>query len=249
MSYLRLFLTWLAPDVALALSFLLAWLAPDSPGAATAADCRSIMVLQGLSILAAVLVGGYRDAAQAFLPLVLGACVLWLFAVGMAGFTWAWVSFVWKIVGAFIDGVRAHRGDFGLARENPNHPHRRYDLEVFLYAGTAVSFPVLWLLAGPARWAIWGAIYFSLSAAVGTVLRDQFERIPRGILRWMQKRVRDSEFEARVGICLDCVYVQPAIPARPGRAVRCCLSLTNPNFPEYPATPVHACDGFRRPAT
>jgi hypothetical protein len=246
MSALRLLATWLWPDVALALSFLLAWLAPNSPGAATPGDCRSIMVLQGLSILAAVLVGGYRDAAQAFLPLVLGGCVLWLFATGAAGFSLVWLSFVWHVVGAFIDGVRAHRGEFGLARENPNHPHRRYDRAVLLYAGTAAAFPALWLLGSP--WAVWGAVYFSLSAAVDTVLRDRFERIPRGILRWMQKRLRDPETEARVGICLDCVYVQPAIPARPGRMVRCCLSVTDAKFPEYPATPIHACDGFRRPA-
>ena len=25
------------------------------------------------------------------------------------------------------------------------------------------------------------------------------------------------------------------------------LSLTDATFPEYPTTPVHACDGFRRP--
>jgi hypothetical protein len=63
MSKLRLLATWLAPDVALAASFLLAWLAPDFPGAPTAEDCRAIMILQGLSIFAAVLVGGYRETA------------------------------------------------------------------------------------------------------------------------------------------------------------------------------------------
>jgi hypothetical protein len=57
MSNLRFLATWLAPDVALATSFLLAWLAPDFPGATTLEDCRAIMILQGLSIFAAVLVG------------------------------------------------------------------------------------------------------------------------------------------------------------------------------------------------
>lgn len=247
MSSLRLLATWVAPDLALAASFLLAWLAPDGPGAATPDDCRSIMLLQGASILAAVLVGGYRETAQAFLPLVIGGCVVWLFATGTAGWSWAWVSFVWYVVQSFIDGLRAHRGDFGLARENPDHPHRRYDRLVLLYVGTAAAFPILWLLGSPRHWAIWGTIYFGLSAAVDTVLRDQFERIPRGILRWMQRRVRTPEREAQIGICLDCVYVQPAIPSRPGRMIRCLLSVSDPKFPEYPTTPIRMCDGFRRP--
>jgi hypothetical protein len=248
MSSLGFLARWLAPDLALTCSFLLAWLAPDVPGAATAADCRSIMVLQGLSILAAVLVGTYLQTSMVFFPLVLGGCLLWLLASGMTGLSWAWVSFAWYVVQSFIDGLRAHRGHFGLARENADHPHRRYDRLVFLYAGTAVIFPVLWLFCSPGHWAIWGTIYFALSAAVDTVLRDQFDRIPRGVLRWMQKRVRTPESEARIGICLDCVYVQPAIPARKDRLIRCCLSVTDPRFPENPATPLHACDGFRRPA-
>ena len=248
MSRLRLMATWLAPDVALAASFLLAWLAPDFPWAPTAEDCRTIMILQGVSILAAVLVGGYRETTLVFLPVVLGGCMLWLLATRMAGLSWAWVSFVWYVAGAFIDGLRAHRGGFGSARENPDHPHRRYDRLVLLYIATATIFPVLWLIGGPARWAIWGTIYFSLSAAVDTVLRDAFDRIPRGILRWMKKHARTPQVETEIGICLDCVYVQPALPSRPGRMIRCLLSATDPNFPEYPPTPIHACDGFRRPA-
>jgi hypothetical protein len=248
MSSLRLMATWLAPDVALAASFLLAWIAPDFPGAATAEDCRTIMILQGLSILAAVLVGGYRETALVFLPFVLGSCILWLLATGMAGLSLVWISFVWYVVGAFMDGLRAHRGEFGLARENPEHPHRRYDRLVLLYVAMATIFPVLWLIGSPARWAIWGTIYFSLSAAVDTVLRDWFDRIPREILRRMQKRVRDPQMEAQFGICLDCVYLQPAIPSRPGRMIRCLLSVTDPDFPEYPTTPIHVCHGFRRPA-
>src|SRR5688572_21577123 len=113
MSSLRRVLTWLAPDVALALSFLLAWIWPAVLGAATAEDCRSIMILEGLAILAAVLVGGYRETALAFLPLVVGGCVLWLFATGMAGLSWVWLGFVWSVVQAFLDGLRAHRGEFG----------------------------------------------------------------------------------------------------------------------------------------
>jgi hypothetical protein len=248
MSSLRLMATWLAPDVALAASFLLAWLVPDFPGAASAEDCRTIIILQGLSILAAVLVGIYHEAGLVFLPVILGSCLLWLLATGTAGLSWAWVSFVWYVVGAFIDGLRAHRGEFGLARENPEHPHRRYDRLVLLYLATATMFPLLWLIARPAQWAIWGTIYFSLSAAVDTVLRDWFERIPRGILRWMKKRARTPEVEAQIGICLDCVYISPAIPSRPGRMIRCLLSVTDPKFPEYPTTPIDVCDGFRRSA-
>src|SRR5918994_4396186 len=185
--------TWLAPDVALAASFLLAWMAPDFPLAATPEDCRTIMILQGLSILAAVLVGGYRETALVFLPFVVGGCILWLLATGMAGLSLAWISFVWYVVGAFMDGLQAHRGEFGLAGENPEHPHRRYDRLVLLYVGVAMLLPVLWLIGRPAHWAIWGTIYFTLSAAVDTVLRDWFDRIPRGILRWMKKHARSPE--------------------------------------------------------
>jgi hypothetical protein len=248
MLRMRLMATWLGPDVALAASFLLAWIMPDTFGAATEQDCRTVTILQGLSILAGVLVGGYRDTALVFLPIVLGGCALWLLATGMAGLSWAWISFVWYVIGSFLDGLRAHRGEFGLARENAEHPHRRYDRLVILYVGTAPVVVVLWLLDSSARWTIWGMIYFSLSAAVDTVLRDWFDRIPRGILRWMQKRVRDPQMEAQVGSCLDCVYVQPAIPCKPGRMIRCLLSVTDPKFPEYPATPIHVCDGFCRPA-
>jgi len=248
MSSLRLLAAWLAPDVALTLSFLLAWLAPDFAGTTTPEDCRSIMLLQGLMILAAVLVGGYRATALALFPLVAGGCVVWLLATGTAGLSWAWAGFVWYVVRAFLDGLRAHRGEFGSARENPDHPHRRYDRLVLLYVGTAVPFAILWLLNVPGNWAIWGTFYFALSAAVDTVLRDRFDRIPRAILRWMQHRVRTPESEARIGICLDCVYIQPAIPARPNHLIRCCLSATDPLFPEFPTTPVRTCDGFRRPA-
>ena len=248
MSSLRHLAMGTAPEVALALSFLLAWWAPDVVGAATPVDCRSIMMLQGLLILAAVLVGGYRETSLALFPLVVGGCVLWLLAMGKAGFSWAWVSFVWFVVQAFVDGLRAHRGYFGSARENPDHPHRRYDRLVLLYLGTAVLFAVLWLLGNRNPWAIWGTFYFALSAAVDTVLRDRFERIPRGLLRWMQRRVRTPESDAQIGICLDCVHLQPAIPSRPGRMIRCGLSTTDPTFPEYPTTPILTCDGFRRPA-
>ncbi len=206
------------------------------------------MILQGLSLLAAVLVGGFLQIAFVFLPVVLGVCILWLVATGTAGISWAWIGFVWYVVGSFLDGLRAHRGEFGSTRLNPEHPHRRYDRLVLLYAGTVPIIMGLWLVGSPARWAIWGAIYFSLSAAVDTVLRDWFDRIPRGILRWMQKRVRNPQMEAEVGICLDCIHVQPAIPSRPGRRIRCLLSATDPGFPEYPPTPVHDCDGFVQPA-
>ncbi len=79
-------------------------------------------------------------------------------------------------------------------------------------------------------------------------LRDRFERIPRGLLRWIQRRVRTPESDAQIGICLDCVHLQPAIPSRPGRMIRCGLSTTDPKIPEYPTTPIITCDGFRRPA-
>jgi hypothetical protein len=242
-------LTLLLPVVATASAFLLAWLGPALPGAATAEDCRTIMILEGLSILAAVLVGGYRETALTFFPPVVVGCVVWLFATGTAGLSWIWAGFVWHVVQAFIDGVRAHRGEFGLAGENPDHPHRRYDRLVFLYVGTAAVFPIVWLLGRPAHWAIWGTLYFALSAAVDTVLRDQFERIPRGVLRWMKKRLHDPQIAAQIGICRNCRYVQPAIPARAGRMIRCCLSVTDPKFPEYPASPIHTCAGFRRPVS
>lgn len=245
MSHLRRLLPRLAPDVVLMSSFVLAWLAPGVRGAATAEDCRSVMILEGLSILAAVLVGGYRETALAFFPLVVAGCVVWLFASGLAGLSWVWLGFVWHVVQAFNDGMRAHRGEYGLARENPDHPHRRYDRQVFLYVGTAAAFPLFWILGRPAHWAIWGTLYFALSAAIETVLRDWFDRIPQGVLRRLKKRLRDPEIEATIGICRNCVYVQPALPARPGRMIRCCLSLTDPTFPEYPATPLQSCAGFR----
>ena len=49
----------------------------------------------------------------------------------------------------------------------------------------------------------------------------------------------------RIGFLVAPNLLQPALPSRPGRMVRCGLSATNKRFPEYPATPVETCDGFR----
>jgi hypothetical protein len=90
-------------------------------------------------------------------------------------------------------------------------------------------------------------MYFALLAAVDTVLREPFERILQAILR----RVRTwagPEAAGKIGICVSCVHLQPAIPQRGGHLIRCGLSATDPRFPEHPATPVRACEGFRATA-
>jgi hypothetical protein len=115
---------------------------------------------------------------------------------------------------------------------------------LLLYLVTAPMLGAFWLVGNPHPWAVWGTIYFALLAAVDTVLRDPFDRIPQGILG----RVRawaGPEAAAKIGICVSCVHLQPAIPQRPGHLIRCGLSATESHFPEHPATPVSACQGFR----
>jgi hypothetical protein len=172
------------------------------------------------------------------------ATIALLVSVGNAAFSWAMAGFVWGVIAAFNEGLRAHRGEFGFARENPAHPHRRYDRVVLVYLATVPIFLVLWIGGHPLRWTIWGAIYFTLVTAADTVLRDPIDRIPRAILRRMQAKT-DPEIAARLGLCRTCMYVQPAIPPREGRYVRCVLSTRNPKFPEYPHTPLSECEGFK----
>jgi hypothetical protein len=234
----------MAPDLALAVAFALAWWAPGAPSAPMPDECRLIMLLEGLSIIVSALVGVYIQVSLIFFPLILVGCVAWLVKTGVAGHSAAMFCFVWYIVSAFVDGILAHRGHFGSARENPAHPHRRYDRMLFLYLATGLMLPALWIAGNTLRWAIWGTIYFALLAAVDTVLREPFDRIPQGIVRRIRKWA-GPEAAAKIGICHACVHVQPAIPQRPGQLIRCGLSATDSRFPEYPTTPVLACKGFR----
>lgn len=238
----------------LAVTFALAWLAPDAPLAGKRADSALVMTLEGVALVACVLVGGFAEVAYTAFPLVLFAIVLWLAAVGRAALSWTLVGFVWGIVAAFVEGLRAHRGEFGLARVNPAHPHRRYDRVALLYFGLLPLPFVLWL-AGPVRWTIWGAVYFALVAAADSFLRDPIDRIPRAILRRMQSNTSQAILDriqsntspsiaARLGVCRTCLYAQPAAPQREGRDVRCQRSLADDAYPEYPATPLASCRGF-----
>lgn len=234
----------IVPNLALVTAFVLAWWSPGTPGAATPAECRLIMLIEGLTIVVAALVGVYIEISLITFPLILAGCVAWWVHTGVAGISSTMICFVWYVVSAFIDGVSAHRGHFGPARENPAHPHRRYDRMLLLYLATVPLFLALRVTDHSSRWAIWGTIYFTSLAAVDTVLRDWFDRIPRGILRRLKAWAR-PETASQLGICADCVHVQPAIPPRPRRWIRCGLSATDPRMAEYPTTPVLACDGFR----
>ena len=174
----------------------------------------------------------------------MAGCAAWLVASGVAGFSWSMGGFFWFMIAAFIDGILAHRGCFGMARENPDHPHRRHDRMFLLYLLTAPVLPAAKIAGHTPAWAVWGTLYFALLAAVDTVLRGPFDRIPQGILRWLKARAGPG-VKARLGACADCAYVQPAVPPRKGRPVRCALSATDQRFPEYPAAPVPRCEGFR----
>lgn len=236
----------MAPDLALAVAFGLAWWTPLAPGTPPPAECRLIMLLEGLSIIAAALVGIYLEVAFIALPLIVIGCVVWFAKAGLAGLAPVTFCFVWYVASAFVDGLLARRGRFGSARENPAHPHRRYDRMFFLYLMTAPIPAALWFAGHPLCWAVWGTIYFALLTAVDTVLRRPFDWIPQALLRGMKSRA-GPEAAAKLGICKDCVHVQPAIPARPGRLIRCGLSGSDPRFPEHPHTPVQSCEGFRKP--
>ena len=242
-SYFRTLLQ-AAPNLLLAIGFAAAWLAPHSVLAANRADGARVMVLEGILILASVLVGGFVEVAYFFFPLIMLSIVAVLIGSGGASASWTMACFAWSVIGAFMEGLRAHRGAFGLARVNPAHPHRRYDRVVLLYLGTWSVFGLLWIAGDPSRWVVWGAIYYAALTAIDTFLRDAFDRIPRALLRRMQSHT-DPELAARLGICRTCLYVQPAIPLREGRYVRCLLSLKEPEFPEYPQTPLSTCAGHR----
>jgi hypothetical protein len=233
-----------APDLALAIAFALAWWSPDAPVAATPTECRLIILLEGLSILVSALVGVYIEVSLFVFPLILVGCVAWFVGTGAAGHSALMFCFVWYVVSAFVNGILARRGHFGPARENPAHPHRRYDRMLLLYLATAPIVVALWAVGNSLRWAIWGTIYFTLLAAIDTVLRKPFDRIPQGILRRLKARAR-PEVASQIGVCFDCIHAQPAIPARRRQLIRCGLSATEPRFPEYPATPVRSCQGFR----
>jgi hypothetical protein len=202
------------------------------------------MILEGLSVLGAALVGIYMEIAYVFFPLIIFLCAAWLVGAGRAGISWPLISFIWFIVAAFLDGRAARKGRFGMARENPDHPHRRYDRMFLLLIATLPLFLALRLAGHPMRWAVWGTVYFSLLAAVDTFLREPFDRIPRGILR-RRGTLAGAEVRARLGLCADCTYVQPAVPVRKRRPIRCALSVLDARFQEYPMPPVPACEGFR----
>lgn len=240
--------TWLGAlfgsHLFLAIAFWLALLAPQLPFATSPGDARLIVVLEGISLLACVLVGGFVPVAYTFFPLIVLAVVAWLFVAGSAGFSLGAIGFVWGIVAAFREGLRAHRGELGFARENPDHPHRRYDRVVMLYFAVLPIVPVLWALGVGARWQVCGALYFSLVAASDTFLRDPIDRIPRALLRRMQGKT-DPELAARLGQCATCMYVQPAIGHPDGKPVRCVLSTQNPRLAEFPDTPTTDCPGYQ----
>ncbi|HET9485597.1 MAG TPA: hypothetical protein VFO79_16665 [Xanthomonadales bacterium] len=238
---------WLAsllgPHVFLAITLAVSWLAPQSVLAATPDGARGIMLLESVLLLASILVGGFAPVAYTAFPLVLLATLVWLFSVGRTGFSLALVSFVWGVVAAFLEGVRANRGDFGHARENVLHPHRRYDRVVLVWLATLPVLPAAWLAGEPA-WAVWGTVYFATLVLADTVLLHPIDRIPRAILKRMQRNV-DPELAAKIGMCGTCMYVQPAIPPREGCWVRCGLATKDPRFDEYPKTPLAACPGHR----
>ena len=227
----------------LALTFALAWVAPDVALAAKPGDAPLVMVLEGITLLACVLVGGFVEVAYTFLPLILLGVVLFLLAVGRAGLSWGVVGFVWSVVAAFVEGLRAHRGELGFARENIAHPHRRYDRIFLLYFGTLPLVPLLWLVT-PARVVIWATVYYALAAASDSFLRAPIDRIPRAILRRMQSKT-DPALAAKLGLCRTCLYVQPAVGHPEGKPVRCALSTKDARFVEFPDVPLSTCDGYK----
>jgi|CXWL01.1.fsa_nt_gi hypothetical protein len=229
----------------LALTLALSWWAPTLPFASSAGDARWIMGLESVLLFASILVGGFVQVAYVAFPVILLATIGWLMSAGKAGLSLATASFVWGVSAAFYEGLRAHRGEFGFARENPAHPHRRYDRVALIYVATLPVPLVCWLAGNAYAWSIWGSVYFTLQALGDSVLRDPIDKIPRALLKRMQANV-SPEVAARLGICRNCLYVQPALPPRPGRDVRCVLSIRDKNFPEYPETPVTECAGWRK---
>ena len=175
----------------LALTFALAWLAPDVAIAARPADAPLVMLLEGITLIACVLVGGFAKVAYTFFPLILLGVVLWLLAVGRAALSWGTAGFVWSVIAAFVEGLRAQRGEFGSPGENIAHPHRRYDRVFLLYFGTLPLVPLSWLLT-PARFAAWATVYYALVAASDSFLREPIDRIPRAILRRLKQWARSA---------------------------------------------------------
>jgi hypothetical protein len=227
----------------LALTFALAWLAPETLLAARPGDAGLVMLLEGVTLIACVLVGGYVEVAYTFLPLIGFGVVLWLLAVGRAGLSAGVAGFVWSVGAAFFEGLRAHRGELGFARENIAHPHRRYDRIFLLYFGTLPLVPLLWVVT-PARFAVWATVYYALAAASDSFLRAPIDRIPRAILRRMQSKT-SPELAAKLGLCRTCHYVQPAVGHPDGKLVRCALSTKDPRFAEFPDTPLTNCAGHK----
>jgi hypothetical protein len=75
----------LVPDLLLAAGFYLAWRAPHLRWAATPAECRLVMLLEGASILACALVGVYLEIGLIAFPLIMLGCAAWFVKTGTAG--------------------------------------------------------------------------------------------------------------------------------------------------------------------
>jgi hypothetical protein len=231
----------IAPDMAMTAACLMAWLAPQVDPAMAAA-CAQVMALEGLLIVGLAMVGVYLPVAHFFFPPIVAAMLWYVVRQGPGGLNWVVMSFGWYLVSAFVHAVRAHRGRYGNARVNPDHPARRYDRMLFIYVLSA-PVAVAAALIGRPVWAVWGVAYFGALTLCDSVLRAWFDRLPQGVLRRWQASVRSAVVD-QMGLCTDCVHVSPAIPQRPSRLVRCQRSLDDARFPEYPATPVKDCDGF-----
>jgi len=223
--------------------FLLAVWIPALQTARNMADSRMIMLLEGVSILGVALAGVYLRIALVFFPVFIISLLGLTIYCGLAAVTWSMVSFAGYISLGFINGILAHRGFYGPARTNPDHPHRRYDRMLLVYIVSGAVMVILWGSGIPVRWSHWSAFYFSLLFVADGFLQNFFDRIPQGFLRWFRSRSSD-EIKSKIGMCLSCVHVQPAIPVRKHKLIRCGLSSTDNRFQEYPKTPVLTCPGF-----
>lgn len=237
----------IAPDLWMAAVFAFAAWAPNSRWATSAADCRTIMLLEGVFIVCSALVGVYLRIAVVFFPILVLGGLGWLLSRGFAGLDFGTASFSGYLVLAFFEGIKAHKGAYGMARTNPSHPHRRYDRMFLLFVSTGLVALGIRFLGEPKAWSLWGTAYFCLLASVNTFLQSSFDSLPKAMLKRMKSGSHD-EVHALVGVCASCVYVQPAIPARRRRYIRCALSTTDARFREYPVTPVRVCEGHS-PAT
>jgi hypothetical protein len=182
-NFLPLFGAVAVPELLVLVSIAAAWWFPQSALAASPAECRQIMLLEALGVLGGALVGVYLEIAVLFFPPLVLLTLVYLAKVSSTGLSCAVIGFGWYLVLTFVEGIRAHRGEYGSARENPAHPHRRLDRRFVLLSALAPVVAVLIVARVPSHWAILGTVYFGLLVAVDTVLRDAFDRIPRGILR------------------------------------------------------------------